>query len=332
MLQAVGALSILPYPFVLLANIMSMAATGHNSAGALPFVLLSFYPMVWIMLWVVSWRAMSRGSAGLAFGLSSVPLLAMAAAIGIYIFGWVGFALGSAGAGPGGLHSYKYPNQNPVIDAILLAGQRVDTGYEPAAAVDEAMRAIDGNAALVNTAIPVRGSPLNAALGNLNVSLDGTVNGNAGGERALMRLVRSLVSHGAHLTGGEATDIRKTWLLRRALTDGPVTTASENRLVWRIVTHDRGESKPWDPMRDPLPPRRDTASPFVVRDSEMPLLNQSTRLHGTPLYAALLEQDWDACGAIIRAGGKLSVEEERDPAATAALHDLLERQPALRNR
>jgi hypothetical protein len=64
----------------------------------------------------------------------------------------------------------------------------------------------------------------------------------------------------------------------------------------------------------------------------MPLLNQSTRLHGTPLYAALLEQDWGACGAIIRAGGKLSVEEERDPAATAALRDLFERQPALRNR
>lgn len=60
-LQAVGALSILPYPFVLLANIMSIAAPGRNSTNSIPWILLSFYPLVWIGLYVFAWRAMARG-------------------------------------------------------------------------------------------------------------------------------------------------------------------------------------------------------------------------------------------------------------------------------
>src|SRR5215471_20391177 len=49
-LQVVGALSILPYPFVLLANIMSLAAPGRTATTSLVWVLLSAYPLVWIAL------------------------------------------------------------------------------------------------------------------------------------------------------------------------------------------------------------------------------------------------------------------------------------------
>jgi hypothetical protein len=48
------------------------------------------------------------------------------------------------------------------------------------------------------------------------------------------------------------------------------------------------------------------------------------------LYSALLDPSRDACGVIIKAGGRLSAEEERDPAAVAALQDLFERDPDLR--
>jgi hypothetical protein len=106
------------------------------------------------------------------------------------------------------------------------------------------------------------------------------------------------------------------------LYDGPVTTRSENPLVWRIVTHDRGDSKPFNPLTDPLPPRRDSPAPFFLKEDEMPLLNRSTRLHGTPLYAALLDNATDVCSVIIKAGGRLSADEERDPAATAALQSV----------
>jgi hypothetical protein len=75
-LQVMGALSILAYPFVLLANIMSLAAPGHTARTTLAWVLLSLYPFVWIALDIFAWRAMARGAVGLAFGLSSVPAAA----------------------------------------------------------------------------------------------------------------------------------------------------------------------------------------------------------------------------------------------------------------
>src|SRR5215469_16172939 len=103
LLQVVGGLSILAYPVVLLANIMSIAAPGHTTARSVPFILLSFYPLVWIALYVISWRAMRHGNVNLAFGLSSIPALACLAVVGIFAFSWIGFGLGKAGVGPGGL-------------------------------------------------------------------------------------------------------------------------------------------------------------------------------------------------------------------------------------
>jgi hypothetical protein len=66
LLQAFGAISILPYSFVLLANIMSIAAPGHTPATRLPWVLCSFYPLVWVVLYIFAWRAMRPGISHLA--------------------------------------------------------------------------------------------------------------------------------------------------------------------------------------------------------------------------------------------------------------------------
>jgi hypothetical protein len=100
--------------------------------------------------------------------------------------------------------------------------------------------------------------------------------------------------------------------------------------VWRIVTHDRGNSKPFNPFTDPIPERHDGPVPFVLKEDEVPLLNAGTRLHGTPLYAALLDDARDVCGVIINAGGRLSSEEEHDPAAAAALEGVFERDGSLK--
>jgi hypothetical protein len=328
-LQVVGGLSILPYPFVLLANIMSIAAPGHTPLTQLPFVLLSFYPLVWIALYVVAWRAMARGAVNLAFGLSSIPVFASLAVVGVLAFSWIGFGLGTMGIGPGGLHSTVYPDHNPLVDAITLAGQ--DVQILPAGeAVNRALREIDANPALINVSVPSHGTPLNVALRTLSISLDGTLTGDRQVQQDRIRLVRALVAHGAHLSANEATDLHETWLLRRALYDGPVNTRIENPLVWRIVTHDRGESMLFNPLTGQLPPRRDSPAPFLVKPGEIPLLNRPTRLHGTPLYAGLLDNANDVCSVIIKAGGRLSAEEQRDPAVTAALQSVFERDPNLR--
>jgi hypothetical protein len=328
-LQAVGALSILPYPVVLVANIMSIAAPGHTTANSLPWILLSFYPLVWIGLYIFAWRAMARGNAGLAFGLSSIPALACALAFGIYVFSWIGFSLGMAGIGKGGLHSQTY-SDNYLLNSISIATQEVQLPPGPAATMEKALRAIDVNPDLVNASIPGRGSPLNVALMSLVIGVDGTIHGDSQRQQDRIRLVRALVAHGAHLSADEAQDLYKTWVLRRALLDGPITTRSENPLVWRIVTHERADSKPFNALTDPLPPRRDGPAAFRLKTDEMPLVNRGTRLHGTPLYAALLDNAADVCSVIIRAGGSLSAEEERDPAAAAALEKVFERDGGLR--
>ena len=328
-LQAVGALSILPYPFVLLANVMSMAAPGHTSATTTFWILMSLYPLVWIALYVISWRAMAHGAVGLAFGLSSIPALACLAVFGLYLYGWAAFALGTAGIGNGGLHVTTYAN-NPVLDSVALACQDIQLPPGPEATLQRAMHDIDANSTLVNVSVPGRGSPLNVAVNSLSVSLDGTFNGDARQQEDRVRLVRALVARGGHLSTDEATDLRKTWALRRALYDGPVATATENPLVWRIVRHDRDDSKPFNPFTDKFPERSDTPAPFLVKEAEIPLLNRTTRLHGTPLYAALVDNANDVCGVIIKAGGRLSADEERDPAASGALQAVFERNPDLR--
>jgi hypothetical protein len=325
-LQAVGVLSILPYPFVLLANVMSIAAPGHTSATQLPWIVLSFYPIVWIVLYVIAWRAMSRGAVGLAFGLSSIPAAACLIVAGFFVFSWIGFGLGSGGIGSGGLHSTTYPTNNPVLDTMLLAGQDIQIGHEPEFAVGRAIHEIESNPKLMNVSVAQYGSPVNVALRDLAISIDGKISGdNANHDRA--RILRALIAHGAHLGAAEAADLHKSFALRRALLEGPVTTESENPLVWRIVTHERADNKPFDPLTGHLPSRDGGPAPFELKAGEIALVNRSTRLHGTPLYAALLDGNPNSCRAVIAAGGRLSANEAHDPAASAALQTLFDRDP-----
>jgi hypothetical protein len=53
--------------------------------------------------------------------------------------------------------------------------------------------------------------------------------------------------------------------------------------------------------------------------------HKGTQLHGTPLYAALLQDGPDAERELILAGAHLSPEESQNPAAAAALTKVLSR-------
>lgn len=329
-LQAFGALSILPYPFVLLANIMSMAAPGHTPASTAFWGLLCLYPLVWIGLYFFSWRALGHGSVGLAFGLSSLPALACLVVVGLYLYSWVGVGLGMAGVGNGGIHTQILTKSNVLMDSITLACEDIQVPTGGATALQKALQNLEANPTLVNVSVPGHGTPLNAVVSNFSVTIAGTITGDPQRRDDRIQLIRALVEHGAQLSKEEATDLQKTWRVRRALFDRPVTTATENPLVWRIVRHDRGDSKPWNPLTEPLPPRNDTPAPFVIRPSETELVNRPTRLHGTPLYAALLDNAPDVSTVIIKAGGRLSQEEEHDPGASSALNALFEHTPELR--
>ena len=310
LLQALGGLTILAYPFILLANIMSIAAPGQTRVGVVPFVLLCFYPIVWIALYFISWRAMARGATGLAFGLSSVPALSLLGVFGLYIYGWVGYAhfIG----GPNSDARRKIEPINPLLWAIWSTGGDTRFPPGPAAPVAQALLAIDANPGQVNLAVPPYGSPLKVAVDNLALDFGkGTVLHPAR-QQELTQVVRSLVAHGAHFAADEIS-LRDQWKLRLALHDGPITTIDENPLVWRIVTR-----------------QRDGSNIFALREDEIPLANRSTTLHGTPLYAALVVDAPDAVSEVIKAGGHLSTEEARDPAAAATLEQVFAHDPGLR--
>src|SRR6185369_16754935 len=80
LLQALGAVTILPYPAIVVANIMSIAGEGPRGLKrlryTLPYLLLSLYPIVWLWLYKRSWREMSAGNASLALELSAIPVVA----------------------------------------------------------------------------------------------------------------------------------------------------------------------------------------------------------------------------------------------------------------
>jgi hypothetical protein len=299
-LQGIGALTILPYPFVLLANVMSIAAPGQTKLGALPFLLLSIYPLVWIALWVISWLALKSGATGLAFGLSSVPVLALVGAFGLYAFGLASVA--NFNKGQSDDVRRKMEPVNPLLWTIWRVGGAHRFPSGPVVPVNQAIQEVEANPARLNISVPPYGTPLNVAVSELAFAYTDSPLANTPYQQDVNRLVRALVAHGARFNEAEKTDLPAQWKLKRALYDGPITTATENPLVWRILTR-----------------QRDGVHLFTLRPDELPLLNQPTKLHGTPLYAALLEDGPDAVTELIKAGAHLSPEESLDPAATASL-------------
>jgi hypothetical protein len=89
---AVGALPLLIYPFVLLADIMSLSSgtSSHvsvsHAAAALSFLLgSSAYPVVCLLWLVFSCIMLKKNREKMAFGLSIAPLAYVAVLIGLFL-------------------------------------------------------------------------------------------------------------------------------------------------------------------------------------------------------------------------------------------------------
>lgn len=156
-LQAVGALSLLPYPAIFLANVMSMAAPGQTIPGALFFVALSLYPLVVIGLDVMAWRAMARGEVTRAFWMSGIPVLACGCIVALLA---AGMASTSAFLASGGKEDRKrIESVNPLLWSIFSTRGDLHFPQFPSTPVDEALKAIAANPAKVNIAVPTYGTP-----------------------------------------------------------------------------------------------------------------------------------------------------------------------------
>jgi hypothetical protein len=93
LMQIAGAVTLLAYPMVLVASLMSLAAEPGEASGLatasmrLLFAASLAYPVIWGLLWFASWRAFKRGRPVLAALLSAPPLLILASFAGLMVFG-----------------------------------------------------------------------------------------------------------------------------------------------------------------------------------------------------------------------------------------------------
>jgi hypothetical protein len=304
LLQAVGALSFLPYPAILAANVMQIAAEGPKGferfTAALPYVLLCFYPGVWIGLYLWSWRAVAHGATARAFVLSGVPAVLSLAGVGWFLqWGREGRRADQAR-----LDRIRHEVEavNPLVWTIMRSGGPTEIPGAPLLPVDDVIAEVS-RATNLNATAGEWGTPLAVALGYLGSARSRT----AGPWREdRLRVTRALLARGAQLAPHERHTLLYANLLRQATADGPDSTASENPLVWRIRNREV-----------------QSRHPFTLLEDEVPLLNTPTRRYGTPLWAALSNMDEALAVNLIEAGARLSPEEARDPAGAAALKEFL---------
>jgi hypothetical protein len=304
-LQAVGAASLLPYPAILVANVMQIATEGPRGferfAAALPYVLLSVYPVFWIGLFLVSWRAVAHGATTRAFVLSSVPALLSLAAAGWFL------QSGKEDRKRDEARLERIQREveaaNPLVWTVMRSGGPSEFPGAPILSADEVIAEIS-KAPNLNGAAGEWGTPLAIALRYLRSSRSQAASPS---REDRLRVVRQLLARGATLAPDERRILLYANLLRQATAEGPDTTASENPLVSRILNREV-----------------QSRNPFAMREDEVALLNSPTRLHGTPLWAALSAMDGALAANLIQAGARLSPEETRDPAGAQALTELFQ--------
>ncbi len=312
LLQALGAFTLLPYPAVLLASVMSIAGEGPRGAQrlliAIPYLLIALYPVFWIALYVWSWRLLGRGAVAGAFFLSLIPVVAGAA--GAYFLLSDTATDRQAQEKAAREEKVRVEDKNALVWTIVCAGPRRPPGAPPVST--GLVLAAIASATKLNDAAPPYGTPMRAAVSQLQYRFDGSAEDSR--QHDLERIVRALAAGGAHLNDVESKDLDLAWRQRRALFDGPITTRTENPLVWRLLE-----------IADPQGAYVRDGKQFELHPDDRPLLNLSTRLHGTPLYTAVRFRDARLAQDLVRAGAGLSAEEASQPGVSEQLDKLLAR-------
>jgi hypothetical protein len=325
-LQALGAITLFAYPGVFLAGIMSFAASGDASGPAglvwMAFLAASFvYPLIWVLLWWLSWRALRQNRPRRAVLLSSPP--ALIAAAGLLLTGALNM-FGTAGEYSPRAEIEHATKQNAVVGALLSFRADVISAKELHEAIQRAdaadlSRPVDPSP---NTPLWLRlRSPLAIALESTGLGMDVPLRAVNDGFVEAARLMRA---RGAQLSSQEiakAPDL--VWLVEviAARTQLPDNGAQqENPVAWVVLTTtDKNEQYVTEHIRQGLGERR-------------ALLSTPTRTYGTPLRIALTRPITDAARALISEGALLSASEHEIPSLSYQLHELLGEHPYLRDR
>jgi hypothetical protein len=307
LLQAIGAVTLLFYPGVVLATIMAVGSQQGDDAGIAaligPIVLVaSFaYPVIWAALWWSSWRALRRGETRRALVLSAPP--AAIAVIGV-VATMVMTLLASMGIGDRH-EALLARSQNPLAASLI----EFPNGSLNWSQLQEEIRNADRT--LLFQEVEYDGTPLRIALRSTKLasSLDSSL-----APRHSLEIVRLLLARGATLSAAELeTDAETVWVaqaIERGVTLPDRGAAQENALVWTIVTAPAQDDRSFD-------------AAIESAATDRALLNRSTRAYGTPLRAALLRKFNRAAELLISRGATLSTTEADIPSVVHQLDTLL---------
>ena len=272
-LQGVGAVTLFPYPGVVLATIMAVGSQRESDSGPVALigpVLLAAsvaYPVIWVALWWSSWRALRSGETRRALVLSAPPAaLTLIGVVGTMVVTLL------ASMGVGDRHEALLArDQNPLAASII----EFPNGSLNWRELQEEIRNADP--ALLSKEVEYDGTPLRIAVRSTNLasSLDSSL-----APRHSVEIVRLLLARGAKLSAVELeTDPGTVWAAQAI--EGGITlpdrgAAQENPLVWTIVTARAQDERSLE------------AAIENAAAKDRALLNRVTRAYGTPVRAALL--------------------------------------------
>lgn len=331
LVQVVGGAAILAYPAVLAAGVMGIAGPGSGPRAFLGRLVLAAslaYPLVWVVLFWLSWRALRRGRTGLAFALSAPPFVATLAGLALLVASSRQSAAIVRGYETGRIReAERAGGENPLAGSLLL----FERGVLSREQLHEAIRTAEAaelSRPVERRPVEVPGVRVQRAPGvppapvryrtPLAIALEGSALARTLESRpddGLAEAARLLLARGARLSDEEeAGEAKLVWLAGvvakgTALPDRSAET--ENPLVWAIVSSRR----PDDPAV--------AQAVYAAASREPGLLRKPTTTYGTPLRASLLRGMDERARDLIRNGAVLSEEEQRVPSLAGQLERFL---------
>ena len=331
LMQIIGALGILAYPGVLVATVMSLAASGGGLTGLLwrgVLVVALAYPVLWVALFWMSWQAFHRGSPGLALALSAPPLAVSVAAVilvgvntGRAISILRGYAAGEA------RDAERVKGESPLAGSLLL----FERGKLSWPQLQEAVKAADAaelSRPVERHLVDVPGVKVERVSGGppgrlrpctpLAIALEGSALYRTFETRqgdSLVNAARALLARGARLSADEQSDAPTLVWLADTISKGialpDISAATENPLVWTIMTSARSDEP------------RVAAAIYAAGHRDPELLRKPTTTYGTPLRAALLRGMSNRVRDLIGNGALLSDTERGIPSLAKQLDRFL---------
>ena len=315
-LQVLGGATFLAYPVILMGLLF-----GEGDQGLKTRLLVAslVWPVLLVLLWILSWLALGRGRTLLALALSAPPALVFAFGVRLFV-----------------VHSHRSRQsvvqmkseeageienarkQNPLAGEILAleAGQTKWPGLqEVIARADPELLSRPVDLAPRGLLDARRSTPLALALQGSHLDFDSSKT-----RPHFLEAARLLIGRGARLSSEEESTAGSTagfdlpWMVEvvESGTELPDrAAASENPLVWRIMTAD---------YADPV-----TADISAAKRSHPEQLSRATTTYGTPLHAAILRGSLcQRCdGLLVAYGAQLSESERKVPRLVARVEAIL---------